>query len=389
MARHTRAAKLETRTARLRLPIAKKPVFIVLSPGVACGYRRNRGPGVWVARVSNGHGKQWTKKIALADDHEDADDQHVLTWWQAQDKARALARGTDDAGRPVTVAEALDDYERDLVARGGDAGNARRARGHLTNALAGRPVAILTAKELRRWRDGMGCRSPATLNRVLTTVKAALNLAAQHDPRITNRDVWRIGLAGLPDAYVARNALLSDQEVRALIGAAWETDPALGLLVEVAAVTGARVSQLRRIEIGDLRSDAVLMMPRALKGRRKRVERRPVPIPESLARKLSSAAIGRPATEALLLRSDGRPWEHNSHSKPFAKVAAKAGITATIYSLRHSAIVRSLLAGVPIRLVANNSDTSVVMIERTYSWYIGDHSDALTRKALLDPAARP
>jgi hypothetical protein len=29
------------------------------------------------------------------------------------------------------------------------------------------------------------------------------------------------------------------------------------------------------------------------------------------------------------------------------------------------------------------------MIERTYSRYISDHSDALARKALLDPAAAP
>jgi integrase len=187
----------------------------------------------------------------------------------------------------------------------------------------------------------------------------------------------------------ARNALLSDRDVHALIDAAWETDSAFGLLVETAAVTGARVSQLRRIEVADLRADAVLMTPGSRKGRRKRVERRPVPICESLASKLRSAAGGRPATEALLLRSNGTPWRHNDHSKLFIKAAAKAGIKATIYSLRHSAIVRSLLRGVPIRIVANNADTSVVMIERTYSRYIGDRSDQIARAALLDPAVRP
>ena len=56
----------------------------------------------------------------------------------------------------------------------------------------------------------------------------------------------------------------------------------------------------------------------------------------------------------------------------------------TIYALRHSSIVRQLLAGVPIRVVAVNHDTSVAMIEKTYSKYIGDHSDAITRRALLD-----
>jgi hypothetical protein len=62
-----------------------------------------------------------------------------------------------------------------------------------------------------------------------------------------------------------------------------------------------------------------------------------------------------------------------------------------MYALRHSNIVRQILAGVPIRVVAVNHDTSIAMLERTYSRHIGDHSDALARVALLDvaePAAR-
>jgi hypothetical protein len=37
-----------------------------------------------------------------------------------------------------------------------------------------------------------------------------------------------------------------------------------------------------------------------------------------------------------------------------------------------------------VRIVAVNHDTSIVMIERTYSRHIGDHADALARAALLD-----
>jgi hypothetical protein len=55
-----------------------------------------------------------------------------------------------------------------------------------------------------------------------------------------------------------------------------------------------------------------------------------------------------------------------------------------MYALRHSNIVRQLLAGVPVRVVAVNHDTSVAMLERTYSRHIGDHADALVRGALLD-----
>jgi hypothetical protein len=43
-----------------------------------------------------------------------------------------------------------------------------------------------------------------------------------------------------------------------------------------------------------------------------------------------------------------------------------------------------LLAGVPIRVVADHHDTSSEMIERNYSRHIGDHTDAMIRGALID-----
>ena len=67
------------------------------------------------------------------------------------------------------------------------------------------------------------------------------------------------------------------------------------------------------------------------------------------------------------------------------------GLNAKIsaYCLRHSSITRQLLRGVPCRVTASNHDTSVAMVERTYSKFIVDHSDQLTRAALLDYAGTP
>ena len=150
-----RTAKLETATARRKLPVRKKPFYITVSPGIALGYRRNIGGGSWSARCT-GQGADWIKRIGLADDLEPADGKHVLTYWQAIDTARALARrqpGADDANRPLTVGEALDRYQRDLESRGADAQNAKRVRRHLTPALETKPVALLTMNDLRHWRD--------------------------------------------------------------------------------------------------------------------------------------------------------------------------------------------------------------------------------------------
>ena len=114
---------------------------------------------------------------------------------------------------------------------------------------------------------------------------------------------------------------------------------------------------------------------------------RPVPIPVDLAKRLAAAAADRGPTAPLLVNPTGGPWEKSQHSRPFARIVKAAGLDpeeVTIYALRHSNIVRQLLAGVPVRIVAVNHDTSIVMIERTYSRHIGDHADALARAALLD-----
>ena len=69
----------------------------------------------------------------------------------------------------------------------------------------------------------------------------------------------------------------------------------------------------------------------------------------------------------------------------FTCMVARLGLdpSITLYALRHTNITRLLLANVPVRVVAALHDTSAQMIERTYSRYIADHSDALVRRALL------
>jgi uncharacterized protein YhjY with autotransporter beta-barrel domain len=120
-------------------------------------YRRNKTSGSWVLKASTGHGEYWTRAIALADDDEDSEGKTVLTFHQAQDAAKKLAHGgngsTDTA--PVTVDGALKDYRRDLEARGANPYNAEHPRLHLTSVLLSKPVALLTAAELKKWRDSL------------------------------------------------------------------------------------------------------------------------------------------------------------------------------------------------------------------------------------------
>ena len=64
-----------------------------LNSGVVLLYRRNKGNGTWVVKASDGHGAYWTKAFGLADDYDEADGERILTFYEAQDKAKELARG--------------------------------------------------------------------------------------------------------------------------------------------------------------------------------------------------------------------------------------------------------------------------------------------------------
>jgi integrase len=396
-----RAPKLENPTSRRKLPVRKKPYFVAISPGVFLGYCRNEGHCKWSVRVVRGRA-EWTDRFATTDDLEPANGRDVLNYWQAVDQARALARGTDDApnNKPMTVEDALNAYERDLKIRGADPANAQRARKHLTATLASKPVMLLSTQDLRHWRDGLVAKGvePATINRTRPGLRAALELAATLDPRITNREAFRVGLKGLRNTKTARRAVLPDADVLRIVQAAYALDRAFGVLVEVLAQTGARISQAARLTCGDLQADGPdprLLMPTSYKGRgEKERQQMPVPITASLAALLDELRRDRPRDAPLLLKGDGTRWLATNKSEQwtiFRDVAERANFDPdeiTCYALRHSSICRALLKGVPVSVVAKLHDTSSREIEAHYAAYILDVAgDALSRKGLLRPEA--
>jgi integrase len=362
-------------------------------------YRTKEGRQRWF--TIGKHGSPWTPDMArdealrfrinIKDGADPAADK------QANRKAATVG---DD-----TISAALDRYKTDLESRGGDPDNVARVRAHLPDTLAKKKVGALVKADLTAWRhDLMAKLQPASVDRTMTALRAALNLAAEDDDRITNRKAWEDGLRAIGGAGESRNIILSDQDVRAVVGAAYRDSEEFGLLVELAAVTGGRPSQLLRLRGEDVQADFTviidpdtktkkrqprLMMPVSRKGHgKKEITHRPVPISESLAERL------RGREGALLLRPDGLTWDNTNLPRRFdgAIKGVKLNPTpstakVTIYALRHTSIVRQLLANVPIRVVATLHDTSVAMIERNYSKYIADHADDLTRPTLLETMA--
>jgi integrase len=190
------------------------------------------------------------------------------------------------------------------------------------------PAQIADAQKLaREWKPKL---LPAAINRANSCLKACLNRAADQDERIGNARAWEKGLASIPAATVSRNIILPEPDIRAIIAGAYEISPQFGLLVEVAAVTGARVSQLARLEVRDLqadRTDTRLMMPTSKKGRgRTRVDRFPMPITASLAARLKAGTQGLADDRPLLVKPSGEPWKKSDHSRLFARAVCHAAL---------------------------------------------------------------
>ena len=353
-------------------------------------------------KVSDGHGAYWTKGFALADDFEDADGKTVLTFHQAQEQAKKLARGGDgNAGTtPITVDGALNAYKTDLTARSANPYNAEWPRVHLTSALLSKPVALLASIELKTWRNGLlDTMAPSTVNRLCACLSAALEQAAQHDKRIQNRDAWEIGLAALPNAQEARNVILSDAKVREFVAAAYRADDKFGLLTDTLAVTGARPSQAVRLRVEDLHDHPVrpkLMMPKSAKGGDRNCsaeEDRALFGADHRAAGGQAESGGsracRPRAAAAARRR--QPLARQSWRKLSSRGRRRSSPASAPILMRRctrSGIRRS--SGCCCKTFRSGwwhrcTTPSTKMIEKHYSKYITEHSDDVSRHALLQP----
>jgi hypothetical protein len=164
MARTVRDTNLETRTARLRLPMRTEPYWRGLEKGFALGYRRRAMGGTWLARRRQADGGYAEHRISTSDDLQDADGVAVLDYAQAQKAAREWWRaetrreeGHDTRQGPLTVAEVMAEYLKAYERRGGKAvyETQRSAETHILPALGIIRVAKLTARKVAYWHHGL------------------------------------------------------------------------------------------------------------------------------------------------------------------------------------------------------------------------------------------
>jgi integrase len=374
MARKIRDSVLQTRTGRLALPVRRKPHFVRIGLGISLGYRRNNVGGTWVLRVANGKGGAATKAIGSADDYDDANGDDVLTFWDAQDRAKVIARvGSASARRaPLTVRVAAETYLEALHAR--NANSARDARGrlnkHFLPTFGDLLITALTKTRLDRWLAGLVSKSDETenvrrskdsANRVLSMVKALLN-HAMHDPsnELTDDHAWRL-VKPFKGVGEARRVHYTMEQARALIDAAPYDD--FADLLTAGFLTGARYGELIRCNVSDYDPNAKTLRVDGKTGTRTIVLQ-----PDAVSF-FNRVASDRNSEEPLLRRADGGRWNRSHQQRRMAATLERAGLDpdGTFYALRHTYISRAIEGRIPLNIIATNCGTSVRMIEKTYA----------------------
>lgn len=392
MPRAVRDTRLESRSARAALKVAAKPYYRSIDPGLHIGYRKSKTGGRWVARLYLGRSEYRLITLdALADDKQDADGQSVLNFAQAQEKVRAFykegSRPSPLAGR-MTVRQACDEYVEYLKAerKTGEESEGRLAK-HIYPVLGDKLVAQLTTPDVERCKRGMVRKdaqnsdveraSKDSANRVLAMLRAALNRAFEDERNgIPSDAAWR-RVKQFRGVGRARQVHLDVNESIKLIGLC---DGAFRNLVTATLITGARAPhELAQRFVRDFSySLGTLSVFDGKTGSREIV------LTQEGIEFFRQITDGRDGSEILLPKDDGTLWGKNHHIKLMKRAVKAAGLPAkcTIYSLRHTYASQSILAGMNLKLLAENMGTSIRMLEIHYGKFI-----AASRQKLVEQSA--
>ena len=392
MARTVRDVALETRAARARLRPRGKPYYRTIEEGLHLGYRKPvSGPGKWVLRHYVGGQAYTVETIEAADDLSDADGVAILSYRQAQARARErmVHRAHAAAGKhgPLTVRDIVEAYLEWLEGNRKSAVDARhRARAHIYPTLGDTEAALLKTDVLRRWHVGLAKALPrartkpgmaqqhrafdgsaeaarrrrSSANRVLTILKAGLNHAFNNG-KLPSDAAWR-KVKPFRGVDAARIHYLTVTEARRVLNAC---EPGFRPLVQAALQTGARYGELVSLKVHDFNPDAGTVTIRQSKASKPRH----VVLTDEGAALFAQWTAGRVSSEPLLRRPDGEPWRASQQLRPMRDACEQAKIAPALsfHGLRHTWASLAVMAGVPLLVVAKNlghADTR--MVEKHY-----------------------
>lgn len=376
MARVVNDARLQNRTARERLAQRAEPYWRAIGEGAHVGYYRGARGGRWVARFRKPGASGGYRKSTLgeADDVRDCDGDRVLSFSQAQEKARVwfadVSRGKGwSAGDPYCVSDALDDYMASFSGKSA-AATKNRVEVIVRPALGAIAIDDLSASQIAEWHKQRAAspaklrtarfaerdncrpldddeairRRRSTANRDLTVLKAALN-RAYREGFASSDAAWR-KVKPFKGVDAAKLRYLSDDEARRLINA---LDPAFRPMAQAAMLTGARYGSLAKSKVRDFDPQSLTLTLPDTKGGRTQI----VYLEAEGEALFTHAALGKLPTASLFTHPSGRCWKASEQARYLAAACAVAKIEhSTFHDLRRTYGARLARAGVPMAVIA-------------------------------------
>ena len=390
-------ARIDSQTARRRLKVRREPFWHQIRAGAHVGYRvAEQGEGTWIAQWRDPvTGKRSYKALGTIVERDGGPRAFTVASKLANEWFAEIERGV--VPHALTVRDVCDQHVKAI--RRTNEKKADRTetdfRRLIDDKLGRIELGKLKRGDLEGWRDRMAAaparlgrgkrtkatpRAPATINRDLVPLRAALNRALDAD-LVSSDLAWRVALRPIKNADRRRDVYLDREERKRLLEVAGdEIRPFLRGLTLLPLRPGA----LAALTVGDF--DARRKTLRV--GHDKSGADRRITLPERTAALLAEQCKDKLPAAPIFADSTGRAWSKDSWKNPIKApfVAAKLPQAATAYTMRHSVITDLVTGGLPALTVAQISGTSVAMIERHYGHLQQEQAAAALARLGLDLA---
>jgi integrase len=413
MGRASKNADISSKNARKALTIQREPYWFAIGAGQHLGYRKtDKAKGSWIVRYYDKEYGRRFESLGVADDSVTGMGSNELTFQQAINAARAEIanmKRADTAGvervTSYTVAQALDDYVAEKE---------REKRKPLPLTALGKiQLDKLTHGKVKAWRDALAESAPrqrtgfvmekvivktlvrgeykdrlkeratstlkpqafravdandpdalrrrqATANRILTVLKAALNLAHE-ERKVSSKAAWE-AVKPFRKVDVPKIRFMEDAEVTALVKAC---DPDFQLLVKGALVTGCRYGELTAMTVKDFdEAKATVYVAKSKNG-----ESRYIDLNDEGVAFFAELTAKRGNPETIFQKANGTAWNKSEQKRPMDAACEASKVEGvTFHILRHTYASHAVMNGMPIAVLSQHlghKDTRIT--ERHYA----------------------
>lgn len=406
---------------RESLPPRKSPYFILLEYCRHIGIQvRNVGSQVWVARIRRKDGGYTQRRLCTADTIDFAQAKKLAEAWFAEPAVMALAAEPYQIGSkrtlsicPIgpepTVGSAMQSY-LDWKRIAGTKSHFETLVSLINYYIVPRLSSVVlehfngkhfndfclailemppkygraeprTRNKLSALGDEELRKRKKTLNALISILRGAFLLAWERAELQSDLPVRC--LRRVPNVDRPRMIFLDRTECRSLLIAC---DDDFAQLVKAALYTGCRSNELRKMQVGDLNTNTSAVFVASAKG----VRQRYVFLPPEGFSFFRSLVDGRPSSECLFLKQNGRAWgsEYKSRFQAARRAAALSELL-TFHGLRHTYASQLIQGGASLLTVAEQLGHSNVQTVSTTYGHLCAHQRETEVANSFEPLVKP